>query len=189
MTEGGLGYRPASVWRGGHRELTQRTGSGRPKFRLGFTSAIVGKNVDCAKRLASTYKMRVIAGGRYEGGSMQDNRSSERDAVAAAQDWLELIDEGDSSESYNKAASLFKSAISLEQWQNSLAAAQVSLGRPLSRSFKSSRYAEELPGAPDGKYYIIEYDTAFERKRNGTETVIPMLDEDGVWRVSGYFVK
>jgi hypothetical protein len=120
---------------------------------------------------------------------MQDDQSSETEAVAAAQGWLELIDRGDSSESYDRAASLFKSAVSLEQWRSSLAAAQAPLGRPLSRSLKSSRYAEELPGAPDGKYYVIEYETAFERKKNGTETVVPVLDGDGVWRVSGYFVK
>jgi hypothetical protein len=120
---------------------------------------------------------------------VQSNQGSETDAVTAAQDWLALIDGGDSSESYNRAASLFKSAVSLEQWQSSLAAAQAPLGKPLSRSLKSSRYAEELPGAPDGKYYVIEYNTVFERKERGTETVVPMLDEDGVWRVSGYFVR
>ncbi|HEX8720288.1 MAG TPA: DUF4019 domain-containing protein [Pyrinomonadaceae bacterium] len=120
---------------------------------------------------------------------MQDNQGTEAEAAAAAQDWLELIDKGDSSESYNRAAGLFKSAVSPEQWRSSLAAAQAPLGKALSRSLKSISYAEELPGAPDGKYYIIEYDTAFERKRNGTETVVPMLDEDGVWRVSGYFVR
>lgn len=120
---------------------------------------------------------------------MQDDQSSATEALAAAQDWLGWIDRGDASESYERAASLFKSAVSLEQWQASLAAAQAPLGRPLSRSLKSSRYAEELPGAPDGKYYVIEFDTAFERKQHGTETVVPMLDEDGVWRVSGYFVR
>jgi hypothetical protein len=120
---------------------------------------------------------------------MENDQSSAADALAAARAWLELIDGGDSSGSYERAASLFRSAVSLEQWQSSLAAAQAPLGRPLNRSLKSSRYAEELPGAPDGKYYVIEYDTAFERKKNGTETVVPMLDEDGVWRVSGYFVR
>ncbi len=120
---------------------------------------------------------------------MQNQQSSATDAAEAAREWLELIDGGDSNESYNQAASLFRSAVSLEQWQSSLAAAQAPLGRPLSRSLKSSRYAEELPGAPDGKYYVIEYETAFERKKNGTETVVPMLDVDGVWRVSGYFVR
>ena len=118
---------------------------------------------------------------------MQNEQSSA--AEAAAREWLGWIDRGDAAESYDRAASLFKSAVSLEQWQSSLAAAQAPLGRPLSRSLKSSRYAEELPGAPDGKYYVVEYDTAFERKKSGVETVVPMLDEDGVWRVSGYFVR
>ena len=120
---------------------------------------------------------------------MQDDQSSATDAVVAAREWLELIDEGDASGSYDRAASLFKAVVSREQWQSSLAAAQAPLGKPLDRSLKSCRYAEELPGAPDGKYYVIEYDTAFERKQNGTETVVPMPDEDGVWRVSGYFVR
>lgn len=120
---------------------------------------------------------------------MQDEPNLETDAITAAQEWLELIDRGDSSGSYGRAAGLFKSAVSLEQWQRSLAAAQAPLGRPLSRSLRSKHYAEELPGAPDGKYYVLEYDTAFERKKSGTETVVPMLDEDGIWRVSGYFVK
>ena len=118
---------------------------------------------------------------------MQDDQSSA--AEAAAQEWLELIDRGDSSGSYERAASLFKAAVSTEQWQSSLAAAQAPLGKPLNRSLKSSTYAEELPGAPDGKYYVIEYETAFEKKKNGTETVVSMLDADGVWRVSGYFVR
>jgi hypothetical protein len=119
---------------------------------------------------------------------MQDEHGSE-DALAAAQGWLELIDRGDADASYDRAASLFRSAVSSEQWRSSLAAAQGPLGRPLSRSLKSSRYAEELPGAPDGRYYVIEYETTFEKKRSGTETVVPVLDEDGVWRVSGYFVR
>lgn len=118
-----------------------------------------------------------------------ENEQGSTDALAAAREWLELIDRGDADASYERAAGLFKSAVSSEQWRGSLAAAQGPLGRPLSRSLKSSRYAEELPGAPDGKYYVIEYDTAFEKKRGGTETVVPMLDEDGVWRVSGYFVR
>jgi hypothetical protein len=120
---------------------------------------------------------------------MKDEQSATADALAAARDWLALIDEGDSAESYRRAASLFKSAVTPEQWQSSLTAAQAPLGKPLNRSLKSSSYAEELPGAPDGKYYVIEYETTFERKKNGTETVVPMLDEDGAWRVSGYFVR
>jgi hypothetical protein len=46
-----------------------------------------------------------------------------------------------------------------------------------------------LSGAPDGEYVVIEYETSFEKKRNGIETITPMKDADGEWRVAGYFLK
>jgi hypothetical protein len=42
---------------------------------------------------------------------------------------------------------------------------------------------------PDGKYVVIQYDSVFEQKASAVETVTPMLDSDGAWRVSGYFVQ
>ncbi len=40
-----------------------------------------------------------------------------------------------------------------------------------------------------GKYVVIQFDTVFEHKASASETVTPMLDPDGVWRVSGYFFR
>jgi hypothetical protein len=110
-------------------------------------------------------------------------------AVRAAENWLALIDNDNGDESWNQAASLFKAAVGLEQWKDALKAAQAPLGKAVSRRLKSERYAGELPGAPDGEYVVIEFETAFEKKRNGTETITPMKDADGEWRVSGYFIK
>jgi hypothetical protein len=53
----------------------------------------------------------------------------------------------------------------------------------------SREYSEKLPGAPDGKYVVIQFDAVFENKPSAVETVTPMLDPDGVWRVSGYFIR
>jgi ribosomal protein S17E len=36
---------------------------------------------------------------------------------------------------------------------------------------------------------IIQYDSSFENKKSAVETVTPMLDKDGKWRVSGYYIK
>jgi hypothetical protein len=44
-------------------------------------------------------------------------------------------------------------------------------------------------GAHDGKYVVIQLDTVFAGKSSAVETVTPMLDPDGIWRVSGYYVK
>ena len=49
--------------------------------------------------------------------------------------------------------------------------------------------SEALPGAPDGEYVVIQYESSFEHKQSAIETVTPMLDTDGKWRVSGYFIK
>jgi hypothetical protein len=48
---------------------------------------------------------------------------------------------------------------------------------------------QSLPGAPDGEYVVIQFKTAFENKKFAIETVTPMLDGDGKWRVSGYFIR
>jgi hypothetical protein len=36
---------------------------------------------------------------------------------------------------------------------------------------------------------VITFETAFENKASAVETVTPMLEKDGKWRVSGYFIK
>ncbi len=46
-----------------------------------------------------------------------------------------------------------------------------------------------LPGAPDGEYVVIQYRSEFENKSNAVETVTPMRDADGEFRVSGYFIR
>jgi Protein of unknown function (DUF4019) len=59
----------------------------------------------------------------------------------------------------------------------------------LSRKLKSANSTKAPPGAPDGEYVVIQFDTSFETKRNSVETIVPMLDKDGKWRTSGYFIK
>jgi hypothetical protein len=63
------------------------------------------------------------------------------------------------------------------------------VGALVSRKLKSAQYATSLPGAPSGKYVVIQYDSVFQNKSDAVETVTPMLDKDGQWRVSGYFIR
>jgi hypothetical protein len=58
-----------------------------------------------------------------------------------------------------------------------------------SRKVKSKSYKTSLPGAPDGEYVVIEFETSFEHKKSSIETVTPMVEKDGNWRVSGYYIK
>jgi len=110
-------------------------------------------------------------------------------AIQAAQEWLALVDAGQYGESWETAAVLFKNATAKKQWEQTLAAVRKPLGKLVSRKLKSQTYRESLPGAPDGQYVIIQFATSFENKKSGIETVTPMLDKDGQWRVSGYYIK
>jgi Protein of unknown function (DUF4019) len=110
-------------------------------------------------------------------------------AQAAAESWLKLTDAGDAGASWDQAAELFKAAVTREQWTQALASVRPPLGKVVSRKLTSRQYSEKLPGAPDGKYVTIQYETVFEKKALAVETITPMLDPDGTWRVSGYFIR
>lgn len=109
-------------------------------------------------------------------------------AQTAAESWLKLIDAGDAAGSWTQAAKVFKGAVTKEQWTQALSGARSPLGKVLSRKLTVRQYTEKVPGAPDGKYVVIQYASAFEKKASAVETITPMLDPDGVWRVSGYFI-
>lgn len=120
---------------------------------------------------------------------MTEHSKQVDEARAAAEAWLAWVDRGDAHETWSRASELFRRAVTEDQWRGSLERAQLSVGRPVSRTFRSAKYATELPGAPDGEYVVLEYATTFERKQNGAETVTMQREPDGEWRLSGYFIR
>jgi hypothetical protein len=63
------------------------------------------------------------------------------------------------------------------------------LGTLVSRKVTSRAITETVPGGPDGTDVVIRFGTAFERTSPAVETVTPMRDPDGVFRVSGYDIR
>jgi hypothetical protein len=116
------------------------------------------------------------------------DQSAEDAAVASAEKWLALVDEGKYAESWDESAEYLKNVLPKETWVDSLQAYRKPLGKLVSRKLKSKQYATSLPGAPDGEYVVIQYETSFENKKSAIETVTPMLDKDGTWMVSGYYI-
>ncbi len=119
----------------------------------------------------------------------QASQKPEDLAQKSAQAWLALADAGKYAETWDEAAAFFKSAITKQHWLNAMKSTRAPLGAVRSRKLQSATYAKSLPGAPDGEYVVIQYDTSFENKQSAVETITPMLDKDGKWRVSGYFIK
>jgi len=121
--------------------------------------------------------------------ALHGQQAQEQAAQEAAKAWLALVDAGKYAESWEEAASLFKDAVPKAKWEAMVAAGRKPLGEVKSRHLSSARYTTEMPGAPDGEYVVLQYRASFANKKSATETVTPMLDKDGRWRVSGYFIR
>jgi len=133
--------------------------------------------------------LMVIAVFSFTGCSSWSDSDSKAAALAAANAWLPLVDSENYTGSWENSAKLFQAAVSKEQWVQAMEGARKPLGKNISRKLKSKEYHTSMPGAPDGEYVVIKFTASFENKKNAIETVTPMLDTDGMWRVSGYYMK
>lgn len=115
--------------------------------------------------------------------------AAEEAALKASQAWLDLVDSGKYDASWEEASLYFKNSIKKEEWISTIKAVREPLGKLSKRTFKSKQAVDSMPGAPDGDYVIIQYDTSFENKKSAVETVVPMLEKDGKWKISGYYVR
>ena len=121
--------------------------------------------------------------------SWATNTEKEKAAVTAAQKWLTLIDVEKYSESWQESAEYFRNAVKQDQWGQMLQSVRTPLGKVISRKLKTKVYKTSLPGAPDGQYVVIQFETSFQNKKSAIETVTPMFEKDGRWKVSGYYIK
>lgn len=112
--------------------------------------------------------------------------SPQQAAEKAEADWLALVDTGQYNQSWANAAELFKTSMSEAKWDDIISRLRKQTG-PL-KSRKLAAYTDILPDAPPGKYLVFQYNTSFVAGAF-VETVTPMQEKDGTWKVSGYFVK
>ena len=113
---------------------------------------------------------------------------AEKQAEDAALAWLALVDARQYEASWKETASLFRAQVTVKQWSHAVSAARKPFGKLKSRQLKDAKYTTNLPGAPDGEYVVLQFEAVYEHKASAIETVTPMQD-DGTWRVSGYYIR
>lgn len=118
-----------------------------------------------------------------------ETQEREQEAVRAAVEWLELVDDRQYDESWEAAAEYLQNAVNKDTWAKMAAGVRDPLGVVVTREVQAVEYRTTLPGAPEGEYVVILFSTSFENKRSAVETVTPMRGKDGVWKVSGYYVQ
>ncbi len=109
--------------------------------------------------------------------------------LAATEAWLAEVDGGRYAQSWEDAAALFHKGMPKAQWEKSLVSVRTPLGPVVARKMRQAKYMKDLPGAPAGEYVVIEFDTRFENRAVSVETVTPMREADGSWKVAGYYIR
>ncbi len=118
----------------------------------------------------------------------QDARAVD-DAKEAARAWLAQVDQGKYAESWDSAAAASREKVSRSAWGQSIGAVRAAQGAVKARASDTAIFTKSLPGAPAGDYVVLQYRTEFANAPAAIETVIPMREKDGTWKVSGYFIK
>ena len=113
----------------------------------------------------------------------------EKAAADAVVPWLALVDSGQYAESWFQASSDFRGVASKEQWIDALKTVRAPLGKLESRQLKSATYTTKLPNTHPGEYVVLQYDTSYEKAPGMVETVVTVLEKNGDWKVTGYFIK
>ena len=113
---------------------------------------------------------------------------SKEDAEASAKTWVALIDSQKYEESWTEASSFFRAAVKQQDWAQQVKNVRGGMGSLTTRKPLKTTMAKSLPGAPDGEYAVVQFDTAFKNKAKAVETITMML-EDGKWKAAGYFIK
>lgn len=120
--------------------------------------------------------------------SAVSDQTKEMVAISAAEKFLQLVDSGHYSESWDATSNFFKQQVPREQWVKQLENIRPSFGPTVKRELKNQKYTKTLPGAPAGEYVVIQFSTSFTNENNAIETITPMLENDGEWRVTGYYI-
>jgi hypothetical protein len=109
-------------------------------------------------------------------------------ARTSAREWLALLDDHQYEETWHQAGELLKAAVSQDEWAKRWSVTLGPLGKAESRRVRSSDYSTTLPGAPDGEYVVVKFDTTFASKQTALEQVT-LRKEDGAWKISGYWIR
>lgn len=110
-------------------------------------------------------------------------------ATEAATAWLAGIDAGEYGRSWNEAGAFFRNSVTETAWGELMFALRQPLGAVKSRVLVKHENANSLPGAPDGKYVVMQFEASFARKDKAVETVTFSKEKDGSWRAAGYFIR
>ncbi|QGX41189.1 DUF4019 domain-containing protein [Permianibacter aggregans] len=111
------------------------------------------------------------------------------EAVAAATQWLQKVDAKQLKQAYDSSGKLMREAVDVEKWSAAVEGVRQQAGEMQSRALNSVTAHESFPGLSNGDYMVVVFNTKFAHKPAAIETLSFQREDDGQYRVIGYFVQ
>ena len=114
---------------------------------------------------------------------------AEEAATMVAENWIMMVDKGQFEKCWETSSAFFKNSVPQDKWLKTMQELREPMGNNISRKVSSTGYYTKLYGAPEGEYVVIKIEAGFENKASSKEMITLVLEEDGKWRVAGYYLK
>jgi Protein of unknown function (DUF4019) len=104
-----------------------------------------------------------------------------------AKQWLGLLDDQNYDDAYKQMGPTAQHKTTANAFSSNLGAKRSPLGAMASRTIKSIKLSNNLPGMRDGQYATVQFDSSFAHKAQATETVV-LASDKGAWSVISYTI-
>jgi hypothetical protein len=132
---------------------------------------------------------QTAAPGAPAADAAQPTPRDDKETIEASTKWLALLDSGKTGAAWDVGSPYLKSVVTRAKWIDGITSARKPYGEFVKRTPTKFARSHSMPGAPDGDYSIIEFETEFAYGKRASEHIIWMLGEREVWSVSGYFIR
>lgn len=109
-------------------------------------------------------------------------------AVAAATDFLRLVDAGRYADSWQLAAKYLQKKIPREEWVKKLKKIRSTYGPLIKRNLEDVNFTAAVKELPEQKLILLKYASTFKLKAM-SEVVTVIQGTDDHWLVIGYFIQ
>ncbi len=146
-----------------------------------------------ARRLAHALAV-VLLGTLAALAHAQSLPPDQRQALNAAERWLEAVDAQRYANAWAMGAATLKGSVERKAFNDGMRDLRKDYGRVVLRKVAKMAYVGSPPapedgGPKEGAQISILFDTKFVRNRTATEEVMMDLEQDGLWRVAGYYIR
>src|SRR5262245_3838382 len=106
-----------------------------------------------------------------------------------AERWLELLDGEQYDQAWQEVSKFLKTGVIRDDFVRAVGGRRAPFGMKNSRTFWGEGYRTTLRGRPDGQYYVIIFNTTFEKKPAGSFEQVILERENTEWKVTDYRIR